>query len=136
WLLLDAFSRLTQDAHLVLVTGGVDSSYPDTLRGQIKRALQLPMDSLDALLREASGRGLRKRIHVTGYRTDVASVLAAADLVVFPSIEPEGFGRPIIEAMALARPVVATNVGPSAEILGSDAGRLVAPTAAELAQAM
>jgi glycosyltransferase involved in cell wall biosynthesis len=38
--------------------------------------------------------------------------------------------------MALARPVVATNVGPSAELLGPDAGRLVSPDPASLAQAL
>ncbi|HTD79481.1 MAG TPA: glycosyltransferase family 4 protein, partial [Chloroflexota bacterium] len=54
----------------------------------------------------------------------------------FPSLEPEGFGRPIIEAMALARPVVATDVGPSAELLGTEAGRLVPADAARLANAL
>jgi glycosyltransferase involved in cell wall biosynthesis len=55
---------------------------------------------------------------------------------VFPSLEPEGFGRPIIEAMALARPVVATDVGPSRELLGIGAGRLVPPDAEALASAL
>jgi glycosyltransferase involved in cell wall biosynthesis len=72
-------------------------------------------------------------VHVTGFRTDIARVLAAGDVVVFPSLEPEGFGRPIIEAMALARPVVATDLGPSRELLGEHAGRLVAPEPAALA---
>src|ERR1051326_8199852 len=55
-----------------------------------------------------------------------------ADVVVFASLEPEGFGRPIIEAMALARPVVATDVGPSRDLLGL-AGRLVPTDAGALA---
>ena len=38
--------------------------------------------------------------------------------------------------MAMARPVVATDVGPSAEVLGQDAGRLVPPDAASLAHAL
>jgi glycosyltransferase involved in cell wall biosynthesis len=61
-------------------------------------------------------------------------MLAAADVLVFPSLEPEGFGRPIIEAMALARPVVATDVGPSAELIGPEAGRLVPPDADHVAR--
>jgi glycosyltransferase involved in cell wall biosynthesis len=134
WLLLDAFGRLPPTAHLVLVTGGVGAAYASSVKGRIKRALHIPLDNLDALLREADQRGLASRIHVTGFRTDVARVLAAADVLVFPSLEPEGFGRPIIEAMALARPVVATDVGPSAELLGADAGRLVAADAPLLAR--
>jgi glycosyltransferase involved in cell wall biosynthesis len=94
------------------------------------------MANLDALLRAARRLGLSERLHVTGFRRDVARVLAAADVLAFPSLEPEGFGRPIIEAMALARPVVATDVGPSAELLGQDAGRLVAPNADSLADAL
>jgi glycosyltransferase involved in cell wall biosynthesis len=38
--------------------------------------------------------------------------------------------------MAMARPVVATDIGPSAEILGPDAGVLVAPEAAAMAAAI
>src|SRR5712692_4780478 len=137
WLLLDALALPdTASADLVLVTGGVAPAYAQTARGRIKRRLGLPLDNLDALLRDAHQCGLSDRIHVTGFRRDVARVLSAADVLVFPSLAPEGFGRPIIEAMALGRPVVATNVGPSAELLGADAGRLVAPDPASLAHAL
>jgi glycosyltransferase involved in cell wall biosynthesis len=136
WLLVDALSRTPGSTHLVLVTGGADDAYARSLRGRIKRALDLPLDNLDALLRYARQRGVADRMRVTGFRTDVARVLAAADVLAFPSLEPEGFGRPIIEAMALARPVVATDVGPSAELLGADAGRLVPANAAGLASAL
>ena len=73
---------------------------------------------------------------MTGYVRDVARVIAATDVLVFPSLEPEGFGRPIIEAMALARPVVATDVGPSRELLGDEAGSLVTPERRALADAL
>jgi glycosyltransferase involved in cell wall biosynthesis len=135
WLLLDALARLDA-AQLVLVTGGVPAAYAHTWRGSVKRVLGRPLDNLDALLRDARRRGLAERIHVTGFRRDVARLLAAADVLVFPSLQPEGFGRPIIEAMAMARPVVATDVGPSAELLGPDAGRLVPPDAQALAAAL
>ena len=139
WLLLDAMLRLENpNAHLVLVTGGVGPAYASSVRGRVKRVLGLPMDNLDALLRDARRLGLTERLHVTGFRRDVARVLSIADVLVFPSLQPEGFGRPIIEAMALARPVVATNVGPSAELLGpaGEAGRLVPPEPASLAHAL
>ena len=137
WLLLEAFQRLPANAHLVLVTGGVSRQYAVSARGRIKRALRLPLDNLDALLRDARALGLpMERIHVTGFRADISRVLAAADVLAFASLEPEGFGRPIIEAMALGCPVVATNVGPSAELLGTEAGVLVEPDADRLAEAL
>jgi glycosyltransferase involved in cell wall biosynthesis len=137
WLLLDALARLAPaSADLVLVTGGVPAAYLGTLRGRLKRSLGLPLDNLDALLRDAHDRGLGDRIRVTGFRRDVARVLSAADVLVFPSLAPEGFGRPIIEAMASGVPVVATDIGPSAELLGTHAGVLVAPDVASLASAL
>ena len=132
WLMLDALANLPE-VELVLVTGGVAPSYAFTWKGRIKRIGGVPFDNLDALLREARRRGLSERIHVTGFTQDVAKFIAASDLLVFPSLEPEGFGRPIIEAMALARPVVATDVGPSRELLGADAGVLVPPDPRALA---
>jgi glycosyltransferase involved in cell wall biosynthesis len=136
WLLVDALTRMPPSTHLVLVTGGADDAYARSRRGRLKRALNLPLDNLDALLRHARRCGVAQRLRVTGFRTDVARLLAAADVLAFPSLEPEGFGRPIIEAMALARPVVATDVGPSAELLGTHAGRLVPANADRLATAL
>lgn len=138
WLLLDAFARVLErcpDALLVLVCGGAREENARSRRGRVKRVLGLPLDNLEALLEDADRRGLRNRIRVTGFRTDVPRVLAAADLVVFPSLLPEGFGRPLIEALAMQRPVVATNVGPTREILGAT-GTLTAANSAALARAM
>ncbi|HEY1297556.1 MAG TPA: glycosyltransferase family 4 protein [Chloroflexota bacterium] len=137
WLVLDALPFLPPRAELVLVTGGVDvEDYAHHPKGRVKRALGLPLDNLDAFMRDARQRGVADRINVTGYRRDVARAVAAADVVVFPSLAPEGFGRPIIEAMALARPVVATDVGPSRDLLGVGTGRLVPPDATALASAV
>jgi glycosyltransferase involved in cell wall biosynthesis len=136
WLLLDALGRLPDTVQLVLVTGGVNAAYARSARGRVKRALGLPLDNLDALTRDAARLGLRRRLSVTGFRRDVARVLAAADVLAFPSLAAEGFGRPIIEAMAMACPVVATDVGPSAELLGPEAGRLVPADADSLAAAL
>jgi glycosyltransferase involved in cell wall biosynthesis len=112
WLLLDAFERLEDPRpHLVLVAGGAGRLYARGLRGRIKTVFGVPLDNLDAWLREARRRRLAERIVVTGFRRDVARVLVAADVLAFPSLAAEGFGRPIIEAMAMQRPVVATDVG-------------------------
>jgi glycosyltransferase involved in cell wall biosynthesis len=139
WLLLDALDVLVARhprTRLVLVCGGADHAYATSMRGRLKRALGLPLDNRDALLREAAERGLAHRLLATGYRRDVPRLLAAADVLVFPSLAPEGFGRPIVEAMAMARPVVATDVRPCREILGPEAGLLVQPQPRELANAL
>ena len=61
----------------------------------------------------------------SGYRNDIPKVLASVDIIVFPSLLPEGFGRPIIEGMASGIPVIASDTGPSEEILGRNAGLIV-----------
>ncbi|MGN8050890.1 glycosyltransferase family 4 protein [Curtobacterium sp. 22159] len=62
-------------------------------------------------------------------RDDVVPLLHAADLVVAPSIEPEGFGRVVVEAMSTGRPVVAAASGGTAEILADEWARFtVDPT--------
>jgi glycosyltransferase involved in cell wall biosynthesis len=135
WLALDAI-ELVPEATLMLVTGGADASYASSARGRVKRLLGMPLDNLEALMREARKKDIDKRVVVSGWRRDIPAVLAAADVVVFPSLAAEGFGRPIIEAMAMARPVVATDVGPSRELLGDAAGRLVPADPLELADAI
>ncbi len=139
WLALDALALLAPadpGVRLVLVCGGVPPSYAATTRGRVKRLLGLPLDSLEALRRDAAARGLDGRLLVTGYRRDVARVLAAADVVLFPSLAPEGAPRAILEAMAMARPVVATDIGPSRELLGDASGALVSPTPGAAADAL
>ncbi|MDR6574591.1 glycosyltransferase involved in cell wall biosynthesis [Curtobacterium sp. 320] len=53
-------------------------------------------------------------------RDDVVTLLHAADMVVVPSIEPEGFGRVVVEAMSAGRPVVAAESGGTGEILAGE----------------
>lgn len=80
-----------------------------------------------ALEARARARGLQAHILFTGFREDVASVMAGTDLVVLPSIN-EGMGRVLVMAMALGKPIVASRVGGVAELLGEgEAGILVPP---------
>lgn len=55
--------------------------------------------------------GLRGRIHLVGHCADPAAAMAAADVAVVASIEPEAFGRAAVEAQALETPVVVTDLG-------------------------
>ena len=67
-----------------------------------------------ALEEQVRSLGLLRNIRFLGLRRDVPDLLAAADLLVHPSLE-EGFSNAILEAMAAGRPVVATDVGGNAE---------------------
>ncbi len=52
-----------------------------------------------------------------GFRSDIAPLMAACDLVAHTSIAPEPFGRVIVEGMLCQRPVVAANAGGAAELV-------------------
>ena len=79
---------------------------------------------LSALTREM---GLGDAVEFLGFRSDLPSLLAGADLFVLPS-RMEGFGLAVVEAMAAGVPVVATNVGGVPEVVpGWASDALVAP---------
>jgi glycosyltransferase involved in cell wall biosynthesis len=61
--------------------------------------------------------GLRGRVLITGYRTDVASYVAALEVQIHASVAPEPFGRVLLEAMALSKPLVASGGGAVPEIV-------------------
>jgi glycosyltransferase involved in cell wall biosynthesis len=87
------------------------------------------------LERQARALGLAGRLIWAGERHDMPAVHNAFDLLCLSS-RTEGFPNVIAEAMASARPCVATQVGDVAEIVG-DAGRTAPPGAPEaLAQAL
>lgn len=71
--------------------------------------------------------GVADRVRFLGWRGDVDKLLASWDLLVIPSLE-EGFPLSALEAMAVARPVVASRVGGLSElVVDGVTGRLVPP---------
>ncbi len=71
--------------------------------------------------------GMGDRVIFAGYvaAEDLPALYAAADLFAFPSLY-EGFGVPVLEAMACGAPVVTSNVSATAEVAG-EAALLVDP---------
>ncbi|MGH7492525.1 MAG: glycosyltransferase family 4 protein [bacterium] len=70
-------------------------------------------DFLAAKTREL---GVTTQTIFTGFRKDIPAVMKAIEVLLLPS-SVEGFGYVLIEAMAAARPVVATNVSSIPEIV-------------------
>lgn len=70
-----------------------------------------------ALQRLAGELDIAGRVHFAGWRADVPAILAAAEMLVLPS-RWEGMPNVVLEAMAAARPVVATQVEGVVELLG------------------
>jgi glycosyltransferase involved in cell wall biosynthesis len=71
--------------------------------------------------------GLGGSLRWTGFLEKPLPLVAALDVVVHAAIEPEPFGRVIIEALALGRPVVATALGGPIEILENGVSGLLVP---------
>jgi glycosyltransferase involved in cell wall biosynthesis len=84
-------------------------------------------EAADDWMAEAQSPSLKGRVIVEGYVSNErrAELYAGASVVVLPSFD-EGFGLPVLEAMAMGIPVVASNVGALPEVVG-DAGMLVDP---------
>jgi glycosyltransferase involved in cell wall biosynthesis len=79
-------------------------------------------EQLAAPLQRALARG---QVRLLGYQSDtqVAELLAGARLLLFPSLY-EGFGLPVLEAMASGTPVILSNSSALPEVAG-DAGTYI-----------
>jgi glycosyltransferase involved in cell wall biosynthesis len=72
--------------------------------------------------------GLADRVHFLGFRSDVANLMGACDVVAHTSTAPEPFGRVIVEAMLCEKPVIAAAAGGAAELIThGETGWSIAP---------
>jgi glycosyltransferase involved in cell wall biosynthesis len=76
----------------------------------------------------AQARGVAERVAFSPPRSDVRDVFAVSDLVLQLSNKPESFGRTVIEALSLCRPVLGYAHGGVGELLAElyPAGRVPA----------
>ncbi len=68
---------------------------------------------------------LKENIHLTGYRTDAAQILAACDACILPAIKREGLPKAIIEGMVHQVTPIVTNTGGSPELIEPGVSGLV-----------
>jgi glycosyltransferase involved in cell wall biosynthesis len=108
---MPAIHRAAPEARLVLA--GASTPYEDTLRA------------------EAAALGVSEAVIFPGYvdSADLEGLYRASAVFAFPSLN-EGFGLPVLEAMARGVPVVAADAGSIPELTG-DAGLLVDPTSVD-----
>jgi glycosyltransferase involved in cell wall biosynthesis len=101
-LLVEAAARLKErysDFYCFLVGDITDQSYCDQLQKLIDE------------------HQLQDHVIMTGYQKNVADHVNSFDIFVHTSVEPEPFGIVIIEALALKKPVIVSNIGAPQEII-------------------
>lgn len=110
-ILIQAFAKLSQiipTGHLLLV--GRDNSEYGTAMKRLVQEL-----------------GLSNRIHFTGFQPDVRPYFGAIDIVVLPSRE-EGAPVALLEAMAMAKPLIASAVDGTPEIIEDGITGILVPS--------
>lgn len=92
---------------------------------------------LDELKGSVRTLGISDDITFLGHRSDIREVMAVSDIVMALSQQPESFGRTVLEAMALGKPVVGYDCGGVGELLGElfPAGRVPLGDRARLLEA-
>jgi glycosyltransferase involved in cell wall biosynthesis len=112
--------RVLIDAIAAVRRRGVDARLVLVGEGELKADLE----------RHAVATGVADAVILTGALTDLRPALALMDVFVLPSLYVETFSNAALEAMAMGKAVVLSNVGGAAEMVrdGID-GRVLAPAA-------
>jgi glycosyltransferase involved in cell wall biosynthesis len=79
-----------------------------------------------SLERQIKDHLLEKHVFLAGFRPDVLSLHKAFDIFVMSSVT-EGLGTSLLDAMAAAKPVVATNTGGIPEVVAHESTGLLVP---------
>jgi glycosyltransferase involved in cell wall biosynthesis len=102
---------------------------PEILRAHPRaRLLIVGIGFLEQQLREqVDAVGLGASVRFLGRREDVAALMGAADIFVFPSLF-EGLGVSLLEACASGLPCVVSNVGPLPEVVENGVTGVLVPS--------
>jgi len=118
-ILINAFAKVLDvyDGCRLLIVGEMESE-------DLNFSDQAYIKNLRSLVEKLNISG---KVFFTGYRNDMADVYEALDLLVSSSLS-ESFGKTILEAMILGKPVIAAKVGGVPElVIDGITGRLVSP---------
>lgn len=83
-------------------------------------------DQKEHLLRLAKELGVSERVHLLGYRTDVAQLYKAADAYALPSVR-EGLNVSVMEAMASGLPIICSRIRGNTDLVNENGGALFEP---------
>jgi glycosyltransferase involved in cell wall biosynthesis len=119
---LDALAKLKDDPRWIcwIVGGAQRTGEREYMREIQEKAIRL---------------GIGGRVRFLGQRSDVPSLLAAADIFSQPNLGAEPFGIVFIEALAAGLPVVTTAMGGPQEIVDESCGIVAPPGDADLVAA-
>lgn len=107
--LLDAFANeVKKKSNLKLLIVG---------SGPLKAEIEKHIQKLD----------VSSSVKLIGLRRDVPLLLSISDIFVLPSVEREGLGLAIIEAMAMRKPVIGSELGGIPEIIEDGVNGLLFP---------
>ena len=65
---------------------------------------------INELKRQATVSGINDKVLFLGWRPDVAEIMSTFDVFVLPSLN-EGMGKVLVEAMAMGKPIIASDIG-------------------------
>ena len=121
--LLEAAKLLSERPVHFIIAGDIVPGQPE------------PRDALETAI---TAGNLRQRVRLIGFWSDIWNVIAALDILVLPSIQPEPFGLVVLQAMACGKPVIATaHGGPTEIVVDGETGLLIRPrNSAALASAI
>lgn len=92
------------------------------------RAVLVLTGTMDTGARGGLLASISPRARLTGPCADMPAAFLAASLVVAPSTQAESFGRTVVEAQAMGRPVLASAIGAHTEtVVDGETGWLVEP---------
>ena len=119
-LAIEALAEMEGEPHLMLLGNADDPLYNNELRTL------------------ASRLNVSEQVHWIGRVNDVERYVAAADVLLNTRVDPEPYGLTVVEAMSMARPVVAHSLGGPAEtVVDEETGWLYGePTVAALSAAL